>query len=136
LSIFRRKEQAKVPFSGNTIAKCICSKCPVQTQSMCAISKNQKLMEAMNMSQLTPNGNEYNAPMGGEMMVQANPSNQKTILPKPEEVAGLYCANGTAACKDLSGNKACICGQCAVYAEYKLSGAKPVEHFCFNGNSQ
>ncbi len=131
MSIFRRQ---KVPFTNNTLARCICSKCPVQTQSACAIGKNQKLAD---MNKMIDSKGEPDEPMGGEMMMQANPpEKQKSAMPKPEEVAETYCSIGTASCTDLNMNKACICPDCEIYREYSLSASKPVEHYCFNGRAQ
>ena len=135
MSIFRRhKEEAKVPFANETISKCICGNCPVQIQSVCAIAKNEKLMNMMN-KPAAP-GNEAVEPMGGEMMMQANPQEQAAIIPKAEEVAKTYCSIGKAACNDLDSNKACICPQCQVYKDFSLSSSRPVEHYCFNGQAQ
>jgi len=52
--------------------------------------------------------------------------------PKPEEMPGVYCSIGVAACKDLNMNKACICGECQNYKDFSLMQGRPVEHYCFN----
>ncbi|MDP3879988.1 MAG: DUF2769 domain-containing protein [Dehalococcoidales bacterium] len=54
---------------------------------------------------------------------------------KHEEVPGLYCAAGKAACPDLDFKKECICIACPVYMQYKLSGGKPPLYFCRDGAS-
>lgn len=53
-----------------------------------------------------------------------------------EEVPGLYCAAGTATCRDLDFQKNCICNACPVYMEYRLSKGKPTLYFCRDGEAQ
>lgn len=97
---------AKVPFEKDAVAKCICPQCPVQTKSKCAQDLKPKLEEALSHSPL-----------------------------RREEIPGLYCATGKAACPDLDTGQSCICGDCPVFARYKLAAAKPAMYYCKDGSA-
>lgn len=103
---------SKVPFTMENVQKCVCKTCPIQGESKCAMDKKQKMMEMMK------------TPMPAGMM------------PKPEDVPGMYCAGGKATCTDLDFAKMCICASCAVWAEHKLMQGKPMGYFCRDGKAE
>ncbi len=105
-------ENLKVPFTSENGMKCICSKCPVQTGSDCSKKKMEKMKEMME-----------------------NPEMAK-MMPKPEEVPGLYCSSGIAACKDIDTTQMCICGNCPLWEEYDLPGGKPMGYYCRDGEAK
>lgn len=92
--------------------KCICGRCPVQTKSQCSKIKMDKLMQTM----------------------KDNPGNKAMAM--PEDVPGLYCSGGVAACTDMDLKQMCICGSCPIWEEYKLSGAMPSMYFCRDGEAK
>jgi hypothetical protein len=102
--------EAKVLYTVSNIEKCMCSKCPVQADSVCAQEKFGSLK------------NETK-------------SSGKSGAPEPQKVPGMYCSTGTAACKDLNPNKMCICKTCAVWEENCLERATPMMYFCNNGKA-
>jgi hypothetical protein len=132
VSIFHR---SRVPTNSETIAKCMCMKCPVQIASACSIGKNQKLLQN---NQLAPKGLSARATstLSGAMSMQANPPNQTAQVPRAEDLPGVYCSTGQARCNDLDMHKTCICPSCQVYKDYNLASAKPTEHYCFNDKAQ
>jgi len=101
----------KVEFNQENAILCICTKCPVQAESTCAVAK-VKEMEAM-MQKGIPEG----------------------MMPPPTDIPGLYCASGVAACKDLDFSKMCICGGCPVWDKCKLGEGKPAGYFCKDGKA-
>ncbi len=96
--------KAKVPFTRPNAKKCICWQCPVQADSACIKANSEKMGEVM-----------------------------KTKFFTPDVVPGLYCSSGAASCGDIKTDRACICGGCDVYGEYKLAAGKPTDHYCKNG---
>jgi hypothetical protein len=62
----------RVPFSSENVGKCMCPKCPVQVKSKCSSDKLATIKESL---ARTP-------------MIR-------------EEIRGLYCSTGSAACTDL-----------------------------------
>ncbi len=98
----------KVPFTEETIKKCICPQCPVQGKSQCVKNKLGNMKEIMK-------------------------GIGKGKMPKSGDVPGVYCSTGAAACKDLDTGQMCICGGCPVFGEYNLTGGKPVFYYCRDG---
>ncbi len=107
---FQGKMEFVVPYVEENISRCRCSQCPVQANSLCAQNKIKSVKQALE-----------NAPEGE--------------VPDPENVPGVYCSEGTAACKDLDFDRKCICGSCDVWKEYNLKDAKPNNHFCQQGRA-
>ncbi len=105
-----KSSNPKVPYIAENIEKCMCSECPVQAGSKCVSEKLKSSKEEMKH-------------LG------------KGKVPKPENVPGIYCSTGVATCKDLDPTKSCICGTCAVWAEYNLAEGKPAGYFCQNGRA-
>lgn len=103
--------ETKVPFTMENGKKCICTKCPVQEKSECVKMKKEMMMKMME-----------NMKEGEEMM-----------MPKPEDVPGLYCSAGKASCTDIDTTQMCICMQCPVWSEFKLADGKPMGYFCRDG---
>lgn len=99
----------KVPLSMDTLKKCICPQCPVQTSSECSKKKMEKAKEMM-------------ASMKGEPKV-----------PAPEDIAGMYCSTGIAACDDLDFSQMCICGSCPLWDEFNLPSLEPKGYYCRDG---
>ena len=99
---------SKVPFNKENAMKCICGDCPVQVGSECSRVKMEKVKEAMEQ----------------EKMSESN------------EVPGLYCASGKAACSDLETDKVCICMQCPLWGEYNLSDGMPIGYYCRDGEAK
>jgi hypothetical protein len=93
----------KVPFTGENIKKCICTRCPVQSTSQCVKEKMEKAEE---------------------------------MMPTPEDLPGLYCATGAAACEDLDTRQMCICGDCPLWEEYELARGEPMGYYCRDGKAK
>lgn len=127
--MFGKKEEGRVPLNNDVMMKCICGTCPVQAESACSRPKLEKMMKMRAGMSSMEEGE-----MGGmSMSVAQGPMGE--MKPNPEDMAGVYCSIGVAACKDLDANKACICRQCQVYKDFNLAKARPVEHFCFNSKA-
>jgi len=99
----------KVPYTQENATMCICTRCPVQAESVCAKEK-VRVMEAM-MAKGMPEG----------------------MMPPPADLSGLYCATGVATCKDLDFNKMCICAGWPVWDKCKLGDSTPAGYFCRAG---
>ncbi len=95
---------AQVPFNVANVSRCLCPGCPVQSDSSCVAEKNDHF----------------------EMALKQNPLN-------PEELPAAYCSSGVARCKDLDGDRTCICGSCPVFSEYYLASGEPAGYFCQYG---
>ena len=102
----------KVPYTQENATLCICTKCPIQSESTCAGEKVRQ-MEAM-MARGMPEG----------------------MMPPSADLPGLYCATGFATCKDLDFSKMCMCGGCPVWEKYKLASGKPMGYFCRDGKGE
>ncbi|HDS46027.1 MAG TPA: DUF2769 domain-containing protein [Methanomicrobia archaeon] len=100
------EQNQKVPFTRENVAKCLCAQCPVQTGSACVKAQLAKAA-----------------------------ARGSGVMPEPEDVPGLYCATGTAACKDLNTRQMCICGDCPLWKEYALVSGKPLGYFCRDGKA-
>jgi hypothetical protein len=98
---------SKVQFSQENGMKCICAKCLVQAKSQCSKDKIALVKR---------------------LMVEKK-------MPKPSDVAGLYCASGKASCEDLNFKDGCICGNCPVFKQHVLVAANPVGYYCRDGMS-
>jgi hypothetical protein len=98
----------KVDFTSENAINCICGRCPVQMKSKCSDEKWSKAEKEL--------------------------KNKKT--PKAKEVPALYCSAGTAACKDLSMNEMCICGDCPIFMDNALERGKPVAYYCRDGKAK
>ncbi len=97
----------RVPFALETIGQCLCPTCPVQGGSQCVAELKAGMDEAL----------------------RSNPL-------KPEKVPGVYCGTGKADCTDIDTNQVCICGDCAVFAQFRLGDARPSSYYCRAGASQ
>jgi len=98
---------SKVPFTLDSVGKCQCLECPVQSKSQCVIEAKAQLNEAL----------------------------KKTPL-NHEEVPGVYCAAGSATCTDLDPEQRCICAGCIVFSQYNLAKGTPAGYFCKHGPAQ
>ena len=94
-----------VEFTADNILKCECGRCPVQAKSDCVDKARGASAKAVEEGHVTR---------------------------QPSEVPGLYCSSGKAFCDDLDLSQNCMCGQCTVHAEYKLSQSK----YCQRGSAQ
>jgi hypothetical protein len=95
---------SKVPFVLGVVGKCLCPGCPVQAKSQCVSGLKNSLSQALSQQPL-----------------------------KREQIPGAYCASGKATCGDLDPKQKCLCGDCAVFAEYKLANGQPVGYYCRDG---
>jgi hypothetical protein len=98
------KTDAKVLLNAANVMKCVCTKCPVQSDSGCVKGK-----------------------MGGMKEVMTKNPLQR------EDIPGMYCSTGTATCKDLDTKQMCMCMSCPIWSEYKLASGKPMGYFCRDG---
>lgn len=101
---------SKVPYTVENIKKCMCPKCPVQADSKCAKDKLNSLTK------------EIESAREGE-------------VPEPQDVPGVYCSTGKAACQDLNPEEQCICYTCAVWKEHNLGDGTPSMYFCQKGKA-
>lgn len=97
----------RVPLSLDNVTKCMCPQCPVQSGSRCSSNKMMNIKAAL----------------------------AKNPLQK-EDIPGVYCSTGVPACTDLNPKKACICGSCDVFKNYKLNNSLPNEYYCRDGMSR
>ncbi len=97
----------KIPFTVASVAKCMCPRCPVQTDSKCVSSKLATITEALKAAPL-----------------------------KRDAIPGVYCASGTATCGDLDPKQACMCGSCAIFSQYDLANRSPVGKYCRDGSAK
>lgn len=85
---------------------------PTQAESMCVKEKKMKAMEMI-------------------------PKIKETkMMPKPEMVPGMYCANGKGVCNDVDFSKMCICNDCNVWKENNLANGQPMGYFCRDGEAK
>jgi len=61
---------------------------------------------------------------------------KENMMPSAEDVPGMYCATGIAACKDIDTTQMCTCGNCPLWTEYDLPGGKPMGYFCRDGEAK
>ncbi|HEX2967339.1 MAG TPA: hypothetical protein VHO84_16255 [Syntrophorhabdaceae bacterium] len=95
-----------VPFGIAYIEKCRCPTCPVQAKSRCVADKLANFVES---------------------------TTKKSLI--REDIPGVYCSTGTAACTDLDTKQPCQCPTCAVFLQFDLRSATPVNHFCRDGRA-
>lgn len=93
-----------VAYTPDNVAKCWCGQCPVQRESDCAKQR-------------------YEA---------SKPGIQQGQMPKPGELAGLYCVTGKAPCDDINPNQRCLCTECLVWGEHNLVS----NHYCVQGSAE
>jgi hypothetical protein len=98
----------KVPYTQENAMLCMCSKCPVQAESMCFKEKMEKIQAML----------------------------QSGIMPPSEDLPGLYCSSGVAACTDIDVTRMCLCSDCPVWAKYHLADGMPMEDFCRDGKAE
>ena len=101
------RTSTKIPFNTANVMRCMCTKCLVQTDSGCMKAKMSGMKEAM----------------------MKNPLSR-------EDIPGMYCATGTATCKDTDYSKMCICMSCPIWTDYKLASGMPMGYFCRDGASK
>jgi hypothetical protein len=99
-----RQTVKKVPLSSSTVSACLCPQCPVQEKSKCVAG-------------LKP---------GVSAALKKEPLNK-------DEIPGVYCGTGKAACTDLNPAQPCVCASCALYPEYNLAAGKPDLYYCTDG---
>jgi hypothetical protein len=99
-----RQVASKVPLALDNVKKCLCPECPVQARSKCVAGLKSRLTAALKQNPL-----------------------------RHEEIPGVYCGAGKATCTDIDPKKDCLCGDCAVYSQYKLEKGKPDLYFCSAG---
>ncbi|MBI2906053.1 MAG: DUF2769 domain-containing protein [Chloroflexi bacterium] len=94
----------KVSFSKTNVTRCMCPQCPVQVKSVCVKGKAKSLSESL-----------------------------KRVPLQREDIPGMYCSTGTAACADIDTKQNCICPACWVFSKYNLGSGQPVDYFCSKG---
>ncbi len=97
----------KVPFNAQSVRRCICPSCPVQAESECVTTKTSESKSAMQMDPL-----------------------------RREDIPGVYCSTGVAACGDIDQKRNCICMSCPLWSEYDLVSGTPSMRFCRDGDSR
>ncbi len=97
----------KIPLNATNIMRCKCTECPVQANSGCVKGKMTAMQEAMMKDPV-----------------------------RREDVPGVYCGTGTAACQDLDSQMKCICNTCPIYAEYNLAQSQPMAYYCQRGSAK
>lgn len=100
----------EIPFVSSNLERCMCSQCPVQAESVCAL---EKIGNIKTESKKLDEGN----------------------APSPQNVPGVYCSAGEAVCKDLNPKENCICYTCTVWKENNLANAEIDNHYCRNGKA-
>ncbi len=96
---------SKVPFTAESVDKCMCGQCPVQQNSSCVKESDSKMEQAK----------------------KKNPMQR-------EDIAGLYCASGKAFCNDLNFRTRCNCGTCSIFHDdFDMAGDRPAGYFCKGG---
>ncbi len=94
----------KVPFIRASVAKCLCTRCPVQANSPSVSVKMVDIKNALSQNRL-----------------------------KRDDIPEVYCASGAATCQDIDTSESCICDSCFVFQGYDLASSKRVGHYCRRG---
>ena len=163
MRFFGHKPEINVTMTYDVMMKCRCLQCPVQIDSACAkpkIAARNELLQnpGKTMSNMFSPGMMKNLDMvknlrvgwGGiqgkskeelqhmsDQMMQNTPKEQLgSMMPKPEDLPGPYCANGVAVCKDLDYGKLCQCSGCQVFADFKLNTGRPTLYYCRDGKAK
>jgi hypothetical protein len=102
----------KIDFNKKNMEKCLCDKCPVQSNSQCVIDE-LKIMEEI--------GHSIDIDSG--------------FIVDPEKIPKSYCAHGKTSCKDLYFHEECQCVKCDVWKEYDLEVRESPGYFCKNGKA-
>ncbi len=95
---------SKIPFVLDTVSKCLCPGCPVQTKSQCVAGLKKGLAAALKKQPL-----------------------------KRAEIPGAYCGAGKATCSDLDPSQSCQCPGCSIFTRHNLAKGKPVGYYCRDG---
>ena len=106
--------------------KCQCTRCPVQGQSACASGKMQAMSGMMDQMRGMMESGSQSMGASGEMSGQP-----EAMMPPPQDMPGLYCSTGTAACGDLDYAKACVCPTCQVWTDNQLES----QQYCRQGSA-
>ncbi len=102
----------KIDFNRENLEKCLCTECPVQSESSC-IKDQLKLMEET--------GHSLDIDTG--------------FFLDPKKVPKLYCATGKTRCDDLNFHEECQCINCDVWKEYDLETRGAPGYFCKHGKA-
>jgi hypothetical protein len=160
LNLFRRKTGPRVLLTYDVMMKCKCGLCPVQANSACAkpkiaardemmknpnaemssimtpgMIKNLEMIKNMNPETMRSMSREQMKNMSDEMMKNTPKEQIASMMPKPEDMPGPYCANGVAVCKDLDFSKMCVCSGCQVFKDFNLMKGKPTRYYCKDGKA-
>ncbi len=92
----------EVEYNKKNLERCMCKSCPVQLDSLCANERKLNMLDLL-------------ANMG-----------EGSLMPKPANIAAIYCAIGKASCGDIDTDQQCQCTKCPVFKENELS----TEYYC------
>lgn len=85
-----------VDYNKKNLERCLCVKCPVQMESLCAYEGKLSIVTLLKNLKETD------------------------LMPDPNLIAGLYCSIGKSKCGDLNTEQQCQCNRCPVFKEYSL----------------
>lgn len=97
------RNKSNIELNIENIQKCACLECPIQTESKCAQNKIENIQEMRKI--------------------------EKNIVPKPENIPGMYCITGITTCNDFKIKETCNCSNCNIFKE-NLDIENSIGHFC------
>ena len=102
----------KIDFDQDSMEKCLCSGCPVQSSNPC-VKDQMKIIEEV--------GHSVDIDSG--------------FILDQEKIPKVYCAHGKTKCEDLNYHEECQCIKCQVWKEYDLEVREAPGYFCKNGKA-
>lgn len=85
-----------VEYDKKNMERCLCIKCPVQIDSVCANERKLGMLDMLKNMEETD------------------------LMPEPTHIAGLYCSIGKSTCADIDTDQECQCVKCPVFKENNL----------------
>ena len=85
-----------VDYDKKNLERCLCIKCPVQIESLCANERKLSVLALLKNLKETD------------------------LMPEPAQIAAIYCSIGKSTCADIDTNKECQCIKCPVFKENDL----------------
>lgn len=135
-----RSEMTTVTYDLGNITKCLCPGCPVQADSSCAMGRLQRMSGMLaDLKRIVPGGETIPAMPDASSMsgmpemsaMSAFPGGLERTLPSAQEMPGMYCSTGQAACDDLDYEQWCVCPTCRVWIDNRLEDTR----YCHTGSA-
>lgn len=124
-----------VTFNISNYTKCLCPVCRVQVESDCIAAKQSDWRETRKIVGAVledyPDYPETYEIEAARLVEHEVGRRHGFSLPTKASMEELYCSIGETECRDLAGDKLCICGDCAVWSAAGLG----TKYFCFQGTA-